>query len=84
MTLLWLLACVRRAAEPHLDTGRFCDGGSPRSCTRISSAIPQSAKEKGRVMQEITAAYTQGNLHALLQLELEWLATERGRGSSEP
>ncbi len=29
-------------------------------------------------MQEITAAHARGNLHALLQLELEWLAGPSG------
>ena len=34
---------------------------------------PGEREKKSRVMQEITAAYARGNLHALLQLELEWL-----------
>jgi hypothetical protein len=34
---------------------------------------PGEREKKSRVMQEITAAYAKGNLHALLQLELEWL-----------
>ena len=46
---------------------------------------PAEREKKSRVMQDITAAYTRGDLHALLQLELEWLgAAERRRGSSEP
>ena len=32
---------------------------------------PAEREKKSRVMQEITAAYTRGDLHALLQLELE-------------
>jgi len=35
---------------------------------------PGEREKKSRVMQEITAAYARGNLYALLQLELEWLA----------
>jgi hypothetical protein len=34
---------------------------------------PGEREKKSRVMQEITAAYAKGNLHALLQIELEWL-----------
>jgi hypothetical protein len=34
---------------------------------------PAEREKKSRVMQEITAAHALGNLHALLQLELEWL-----------
>ena len=34
---------------------------------------PGEREKKSRIMQEITAAYAKGNLHALLQLELEWL-----------
>jgi hypothetical protein len=29
-------------------------------------------------MQEITTAYARGNLHALLQLELEWIGGPSG------
>jgi hypothetical protein len=39
---------------------------------------PAEREKKGRVMQEITAAYARGNLHALLQLELEWLGGPSG------
>ena len=46
---------------------------------------PAEREKKSRVMQEITAAYARGDLHALLQLELEWARwNERRRGSSEP
>jgi hypothetical protein len=34
---------------------------------------PAERERKSRVMQDITAAYTRGDLHALLRLELEWL-----------
>ena len=34
---------------------------------------PGEREKKSRIMQEITAAYAKGDLHALLQLELEWL-----------
>jgi hypothetical protein len=34
---------------------------------------PAEREKKSRVMQQITAAYARGDLHALLQLELEWL-----------
>jgi hypothetical protein len=34
---------------------------------------PGERERKSRVMQDITAAHTRGDLHALLQLELEWL-----------
>jgi hypothetical protein len=34
---------------------------------------PAERERKSRVMQDITAAHTRGDLHALLQLELEWL-----------
>ena len=34
---------------------------------------PAERERKNRVMQDITAAHTRGDLHALLQLELEWL-----------
>jgi hypothetical protein len=34
---------------------------------------PAERERKSRVMQDITAAYTRGDLHALLRLEVEWL-----------
>ena len=34
---------------------------------------PAERARKSRVMQDITAAHTRGDLHALLRLELEWL-----------
>ena len=34
---------------------------------------PAERERKSRVMQDITAAYAGGDLHALLRLELEWL-----------
>jgi hypothetical protein len=36
---------------------------------------PAEREKKSRVMQQITAAYARGDLHALLQLELEWLGS---------
>ncbi len=39
---------------------------------------PAEREKKSRVMQEITAAYARGDLHALLQLELEWLGGSSG------
>ncbi len=39
---------------------------------------PAEREKKSRVMQEITAAYARGNLHALLQLELQWLGGASG------
>jgi hypothetical protein len=33
---------------------------------------PAERERKSRVMQDVTAAYARGDLHALLQLELEW------------
>ncbi len=39
---------------------------------------PAEWEKKSRVMQEITAAYTRGDLHALLQLELQWLGEPIG------
>ncbi|PYR72756.1 MAG: hypothetical protein DMF87_27315, partial [Acidobacteria bacterium] len=39
---------------------------------------PAEREKKSRVMQEITAAYAGGNLHGLLQLELEWLSGPSG------
>ena len=39
---------------------------------------PAEREKKSRVMQEITAAYALGDLHALLQLELEWLGGPSG------
>ena len=39
---------------------------------------PAERERKSRVMQDITAAHTRGNLHALLQLELEWLDAAGG------
>jgi hypothetical protein len=35
---------------------------------------PVAREKKSRVMQDATAAHTRGDLHALLHLELEWLA----------
>jgi hypothetical protein len=34
---------------------------------------PAERERKGRIMQEVTATYGRRDLHALLQLELEWL-----------
>jgi hypothetical protein len=34
---------------------------------------PAEREKKSRVMQDITAAYRRGDLHALLRLELEWI-----------
>ena len=34
---------------------------------------PAARESKGRVMQDVTAAYTRGDLRVLLQLEVEWL-----------
>jgi len=34
---------------------------------------PAVREEKSRVMQDVTAAYARGDLHALLRLELEWI-----------
>lgn len=34
---------------------------------------PTEREKKSRVMQDITAAYRRGDLHALLRLELEWI-----------
>jgi hypothetical protein len=42
---------------------------------------PAEREKKSRVMQEITAAYARGNLHALLQLELEWLGGPSGNAA---
>jgi hypothetical protein len=39
---------------------------------------PTEGEKKSRGMQEITAAYARGDLHALLQLELEWLGGPGG------
>ena len=39
---------------------------------------PAERARKSRVMQDITAAYTRGDLHALLQLEVEWLLPTSG------
>jgi hypothetical protein len=39
---------------------------------------PAEREKKSRVMQDITAAYALGDLHALLQLELEWLGGPSG------
>ena len=41
-------------------------------------ADPTERERKNHVMQVITAAYTRGDLHALLQLELEWLGPAGG------
>lgn len=38
-------------------------------------------EKKGRVMQKITAAYARGDLHTLLQLELEWLGGPDGEAA---
>jgi hypothetical protein len=35
-------------------------------------------KEKVLLMQELTAAYRQNDLHTLLRLEMQWIANERG------
>ena len=43
---------------------------------------PAERDKKGRVMQEITAAYARRNLHGLLQLELEWLGGPSGEAAS--
>jgi hypothetical protein len=42
---------------------------------------PGEREKKSRIMQEITAAYAKGNLHALLQLELEWLGGPSGEAA---
>lgn len=34
---------------------------------------PAERERKSRIMQNVTAAHTRGDLHALLQLEIEWL-----------
>jgi hypothetical protein len=34
---------------------------------------PAERERKSRIMQQVTAAHTRGDLHALLQLEIEWL-----------
>lgn len=34
---------------------------------------PVERERKSRIMQNVTAAHTRGDLHALLQLELEWI-----------
>jgi hypothetical protein len=39
---------------------------------------PVERERKSRVMQDTTAAYARGDLHALLQLEIEWLVPARG------
>jgi hypothetical protein len=39
---------------------------------------PVARENKSRVMQDINAAYTRGDLHALLQLEVEWLVPAGG------
>ena len=39
---------------------------------------PVARENKSRVMQDITAAYTRGDLHALLQIEVEWLVPANG------
>jgi hypothetical protein len=39
---------------------------------------PAEREKKSRVMQEITAAYTRGDLHTLLQLELKWRGGPNG------
>ena len=45
---------------------------------------PGERERKSRVMQDITAAYTRGDLYALLQLELEWLAPAGGDAALSP
>jgi hypothetical protein len=39
---------------------------------------PAECERKSRVMQDVTAAYARGDLHGLLQLEVEWLVPARG------
>ena len=39
---------------------------------------PAERERKSRVMQDITAAHTRGDLHVLLQLEVEWLVPASG------
>ena len=39
---------------------------------------PAERERKSRVMQDVTAAYTRGDLHGLLQLEIEWLVPASG------
>ena len=39
---------------------------------------PVARENKSRVMQDITATYTRGDLHALLQIEVEWLVPANG------
>ena len=39
---------------------------------------PAERERKSRVMQDVTAAYTRGDLHGLLQLEVEWLVPASG------
>lgn len=40
-------------------------------------ADPAEREKKSRVMQDVTAAYTRGDLHALLRLEMEWIEGAR-------
>jgi hypothetical protein len=46
---------------------------------------PAERERKCRIMQNVTAAHARGDLHALLQLEIEWLdpAIDAGRLSGE-
>ena len=39
---------------------------------------PAERERKSRVMQDVTAVYTRGDLHGLLQLEVEWLVPASG------
>ena len=39
---------------------------------------PAERERKSRVMQDVTAAYTRGDLHGLLQLEIAWLVPASG------
>jgi hypothetical protein len=39
---------------------------------------PAERERKSRVMQDVTAAYARGDLHGLLQLEVEWLVPASG------
>jgi hypothetical protein len=39
---------------------------------------PERRQHKGALMQELTAAYRNNDLHTLLRLELEWIEREKG------
>jgi hypothetical protein len=43
---------------------------------------PAERERKSRVMQDVTAAYTRGDLHGLLQLEVEWLVPASGAATA--